>query len=86
MDKEDAAVDGTEWETGSQARENTRSDNKTHRTGTGDGVTPSALPIEGLDKDSILNLTIPHSRKRTRQVWWHSLFSRDLGPGSHCRP
>lgn len=86
MDKEDGAVDGTEWETGSQARENTRRDNKTHRTSTGDGVTPSALSIEGLDKDSILNLMIPHSRKRTRQVWWHSLFSRDLGPGSHCRP
>jgi len=72
MNEEDGADDGKDGETSSQARESTRRDNKTSRSATGDGVTPSALSIGGLDKDSILNLTIPHSRKRTRQVWCHS--------------
>eukprot|EP00890_Picochlorum_soloecismus_P002399 jgi/Picsp_1/315/NSC_00314-R1_protein len=67
MNEEDGADDGKDGETSSQARESTRRDNKTSRSATGDGVTPSALSIGGLDKDSILNLTIPHSRKRTRQ-------------------
>lgn len=67
MNEEDGTGAGKDGETSSRARENTRRDNNTSRSATGDGVTPSALSIEGLDKDSILNLTIPHSRKRTRQ-------------------
>jgi hypothetical protein len=79
MNEEDGTGTGKDGETSSRARENTRRDNNTSRSATGDGVTPSALSIEGLDKDSILNLTIPHSRKRTRQVWCHGCVRVSLG-------
>ena len=79
MNEEDGTGGGKEGETSSRARENTRRDNNSSRSATADGVTPSALSIEGLDKDSILNLTIPHSRKRTRQVCFHSCFRVSLG-------